>query len=181
MNSSDIKRADSLRDDGESLRKNEQYQSAIPLLEESWKIYKKNGLSSENAQVPIHIGDCYMFLNMNDIALSKFKEAKKNAEDNKLIEALVACYNKLGIIYLAQKQNVQALDNFESALVIYHELKIDIDVAIALQNVGLTLIRLKEDEIGLRYLKSSLRMFNRLGVTENAAILRKQIEESSRY
>ena len=176
MHSSDIERVDSLREDGENLRKNEQYQSAIPLLEESWEIYKKHGLSGKNARLPIHIADCYMYLNMYDIALSKLKEAKKNAEDNKLIEALVACYNKLGMIYLAQKQNVQALDNFESALIIYHELKIDIDVAIALQNVGLTLMRLNEDEIGLKYLKTSLKMFIRLGATENAVVLRKQIE-----
>ncbi len=69
LNSSDIKRADSLRNDGESLRKNEQYQSAIPLLEESWKIYKKYGLSHENAHLPIQIADCYMYLNMYEIAL----------------------------------------------------------------------------------------------------------------
>ena len=109
LNSSDIERADSLRDDGESLRKNEQYQSAIPLLEESWKIYEKHGLSKENAQVPIHIGDCYMFLNMYDIALSKYKEAKKNAEENKLIGALATCYNKLGMIFLAQKPEIFSL------------------------------------------------------------------------
>ena len=144
------------------------YDRALPLLLESYQLYKQLQDTLGEANALMNIGLVYSDQRNFTDAFSNFFESIKMFESLGEQGRVATTYNKIGSIYSQQGQFDQALQYFEKALVIHKSRNFQYGIAESHNRLGLLYRDMGDYDKGLDYCLQSLDLSRRIADKEGA-------------
>jgi sensor histidine kinase YesM/lipopolysaccharide biosynthesis regulator YciM len=147
----------------------EEYDKALPHIQESLEISKELGNEAAIAKNTINLGSIYQAKNDKDKALQMFKEALNLGIKTKSKEIQYGCYIDIGDIYLENNELQPAVENFEKGLEISIALGGKREIAQSKIALGAAYFKLKNDNQAFTFINEGLKIANELSLLKYQA------------
>lgn len=134
---------------GKNLMIQEQYQEAMPWLQESLEIFENAGARLSIAMVWSELAVCHLGLGDDEKAMELFRRAERVNYEAGAIHNYQVVLANIGNVYLHRRDHFTAISYYQRALALAREIKDPVSVKKWTRNINLAYarIRLAVDEI----------------------------------